>query len=294
MRKSITSRMLLAFLVFIGLSSSVAASPNGEQKSQNDTDSLAFYIGMAQSNGLLDYLKAKMNVDTKHIADFTRGLSVGAYSINDPAANAFYAGVQIGQQISGQMVKGINTELFGDDSDKSISLNTFLEGFLYGMEHGSDAELMEDASQKVQVLMEKVKESNISVESKAYKEKNEKWLAENSSKPGVHTTPSGLQYKVIRKGNGKVPAEDSEIVCHYEGRLIDGTVFDSSYKRKETAKITVNQVIKGWTEALCMMPAGSIWEIYVPQHLAYGSREAGEIKPFSTLIFKLELISVKR
>lgn len=286
--------MLLAFLVFIGLSSSVAASPNGEQKSQNDTDSLAFYIGMAQSNGLLDYLKAKMNVDTKHIADFKRGLSVGAYSINDPAANAFYAGVQIGQQISGQMVKGINTELFGDDSDKSISLNTFLEGFLYGMEHGSDAELMEDASQKVQVLMEKVKESNISVESKAYKEKNEKWLAENSSKPGVHTTPSGLQYKVIRKGNGKVPAEDSEIACHYEGRLIDGTVFDSSYKRKETAKITVNQVIKGWTEALCMMPAGSIWEIYVPQHLAYGSREAGEIKPFSTLIFRLELISVKR
>ena len=109
------------------------------------------------------------------------------------------------------------------------------------------------------------------------------------------TTPSGLQYKVLVKGNGEIPSVDDEVTVKYEGRLIDGTVFDSSYKRPgETSKFRPNQVIKGWTEALTMMPVGSKWELYIPQNLAYGERQAGKISPYSTLIFTVEMVSVEK
>ena len=109
----------------------------------------------------------------------------------------------------------------------------------------------------------------------------------------MKTLPSGLQYKVITEGKGALPKDTSLVEVNYEGRTIDGKVFDSSYKRNQPAEMRTNQVIKGFTEALVHMPAGSVWEVYIPQNLAYGEREAGEIKPFSTLIFKIELLKVK-
>jgi FKBP-type peptidyl-prolyl cis-trans isomerase FklB len=123
----------------------------------------------------------------------------------------------------------------------------------------------------------------------------EKFLAENKTKEGVVTTPSGLQYKIITKGTGEIPADSSKVKVNYKGTLIDGTEFDSSYKRKEPATFRANQVIKGWTEALTMMPVGSKWELYIPQELAYGARETGgPIKPFSTLIFEVELVGIEK
>ena len=119
----------------------------------------------------------------------------------------------------------------------------------------------------------------------------EKWLAANKTKAGVKTLPSGVQYKVIKVGNGPLPKDTSTVKVNYEGRTIDGKVFDSSYKRGQPITLRANQVIKGWTEALVHMPAGSVWEVYIPQNLAYGDREQGQIKPFSTLIFKIELLS---
>ena len=122
-----------------------------------------------------------------------------------------------------------------------------------------------------------------------------KFLAENKTKEGVVTTPSGLQYKIITKGTGEIPADSSKVKVNYKGTLIDGTEFDSSYKRKEPATFRANQVIKGWTEALTMMPVGSKWELYIPQELAYGARETGgQIKPFSTLIFEVELVGIEK
>ena len=106
------------------------------------------------------------------------------------------------------------------------------------------------------------------------------------------TLPSGVQYKVIKEGNGPMPKDTSMVKVNYEGKTIDGKVFDSSYKRGQAVDLRANQVIKGWTEALVHMPAGSVWEVYIPQQLAYGEREQGQIKPFSVLIFKIELISV--
>lgn len=128
---------------------------------------------------------------------------------------------------------------------------------------------------------------------KAAKEEGEKFLAENAKKEGVKVLPSGVQYKVIKEGSGKIPADSSTVKVHYEGKLLDGTVFDSSYKRGQPAEMRCNQVIKGWTDALVHMPAGSIWEVYIPQELAYAERATGQIKPFSMLTFKIELLEVK-
>ena len=120
----------------------------------------------------------------------------------------------------------------------------------------------------------------------------EKFLAENAKKEGVKTLANGVQYKVIKEGTGAIPTDTSLVKVHYEGRLINDSIFDSSYKRGEPTTFRANQVIKGWTEALCHMPAGSVWEVYIPQDQAYGEREQNIIKPFSALIFKIELIEV--
>jgi FKBP-type peptidyl-prolyl cis-trans isomerase FklB len=122
----------------------------------------------------------------------------------------------------------------------------------------------------------------------------ETFLAENKTKDGIVTLPSGLQYKIIIAGTGPKPAETDSVVCNYRGTLLDGTEFDSSYKRGQPATFPVNGVIKGWTEALQLMPVGSKWQLFVPPDLAYGARGAGgEIGPNATLVFEVELISIQ-
>ncbi len=123
--------------------------------------------------------------------------------------------------------------------------------------------------------------------------KGKKFLAENAKKEGVIKLPDGLQYKIIKKGTGNIPTVSDKVKVNYEGTLIDGTKFDSSYDRGQPVEFAVTQVIKGWTEALQLMKEGSVWMLYIPYNLAYGSRAAGKIiKPFSTLIFKVELLSI--
>ena len=125
------------------------------------------------------------------------------------------------------------------------------------------------------------------------KNAGETFLAENAKKEGVNVLPSGLQYQVIAEGNGKKPSATDRVQCHYEGTLIDGTIFDSSIKRGEPAVFGVNQVIKGWVEALQLMQEGAKWRLYIPYDMAYGEHGAGEmIPPYSALIFDVELIKV--
>ncbi len=127
----------------------------------------------------------------------------------------------------------------------------------------------------------------------AGQEKGEAYIAENGRKEGVKTLPSGLQYRVIKDGDGKHPTKAEQVVVHYKGTLIDGREFDSSYKRGEPAKFGVSQVIKGWTEALQLMKEGSKWTLYVPWYLAYGEKGSGKlIGPHETLVFEVELIAV--
>jgi FKBP-type peptidyl-prolyl cis-trans isomerase FklB len=260
---------------------------------KTDVDTMSYAIGMAQTQGLKEYLVGSLDVDTAYMAEFIKGLQEGANAGDDKKKAAYYAGIQIGQQISNQMVKSINFQLFGDDSTKSVSLKNLMAGFVSGTT-GKGALMTPDSARQVaQEMMRQIKAKSLMKEFGPNKEAGEKFLAENAKKEGVKTLPSGVQYKVLKEGNGAVPADTSVVKVHYEGRTLEGNVFDSSYKRGEPTKFRVDQVIKGWTDALKQMPAGSTWEIYVPQELAYGERQQGsDIKPFSMLIFKIELIDV--
>jgi len=150
----------------------------------------------------------------------------------------------------------------------------------------SDAE----AQTAVQTFFQQKEEE----QAKAAKAEGEDFLAKNAKKPGVVTLPSGLQYQVLREGNGRKPTATDQVECHYEGTLINGQVFDSSYRRGETATFGLNQVIKGWTEGLQLMQEGAKYRFFIPYTLAYGERGAGQaIPPYAALIFDVELIKVK-
>ena len=285
---SIVAALAIAVASFVA---SCGNSGSNKPNLKNDVDTLSYAIGLAQTQGLKQYL-VQMDVDTTYMDAFIKGLREGANAGDDKKKAAYYMGIQIGQQISNRMVKGINHELFGEDSTKTISMKNFLAGFIQGVKEKKGLMTVEQASQVAQMKMMSIKSKHMEEEYGPLKKKGEAWMAANAKKAGVKTLPSGVQYKVIKEGNGAMPKDTSLVTVNYEGRLIDGTVFDSSYKRGQAVDLRANQVIKGWTEALVHMPAGSVWEVYIPQELAYGEREQGQIKPYSPLVFKIELIKV--
>ncbi|HEY9550648.1 MAG TPA: FKBP-type peptidyl-prolyl cis-trans isomerase [Prevotella sp.] len=267
------------------------STPKADLKT--DVDTMSYAMGMTQSQGLKEYLVGRMGIDTTYMDQFIKGLNDGANAGDDKGKAAYYAGIQIGQQISNQMVKGINQEVFGTDSTKSISLKNFMAGFITGTTGKKGVMNVQQAQQMATTMITNIRAKNMLKQYGGNKAAGEKFLAENKKKEGVKTLPSGVQYKVIKVGNGPMPKDTSMVKVNYEGRTIDGKVFDSSYKRNQPVELRANQVIKGWTEALVHMPVGSVWEVYIPQDQAYGEREQGsDIKPFSALIFKIELISI--
>ena len=289
MKKLFFGAMMMAFAAatFVSCGNS---TPKADLKDEVDT--LSYAMGMAQTQGLKEYLSDRLQIDTAYMDDFIKGLNDGANAGDDKKKAAYYAGIQIGQQISNQMVKGINHEVFGGDSTKTISLKNFMAGFLSGTTGKKGLMTIEQAGRIAQEKMVSIKAKAMEKQYGPNKVAGEKFLAANKKKPGVVTLPSGVQYKVIKEGNGPMPKDTSMVKVQYEGKTIDGNVFDSSYKRGEPVSLRANQVIKGWTEALVHMPVGSVWEVYIPQNLAYGEREQGQIKPFSVLIFKIELVSL--
>ena len=272
-----------------------ASCDNGAPKAslKSDVDTVSYASGMAQTQGLKEYLVGRLGVDTTYMDEFIKGLNEGANAGDDKKKAAYYAGIQIGQQISNQMVKGINHELFGEDSTKTISLKNFMAGFISGTTGKGGLMTPDSAAQVAQQLMRTIKAKNMEKEFGPNKKAGEDFLKENGKKQDVKTLESGVQYKVIKEGTGALPKDTSMVKVHYEGKTLDGKVFDSSYKRGQPTDFRANQVIKGWTDALVHMPAGSIWEVYIPQELAYGERQQGaDIKPFSMLIFKIALLEV--
>ena len=270
------------------------ACGNGTPKAnlKSDVDSMSYAIGMAQTQGLKEYLVDRLGVDTANIGEFIKGLNEGVNAGDNKKKAAYYAGIQIGQQISNQMVKGINHEVFGDDSTKSISLKNFMAGFINGTLGKQGLMTIEQAQTVAQTKMQEIKAREMEKTYGPNREEGEKFLAANAKKEGVKTLESGVQYRVIKEGTGAIPTDTSLVKVHYEGRLLNDSVFDSSYKRGEPITLRCNQTIKGWTDAMVHMPAGSVWEVYIPQDLAYGEREQGIIKPFSVLVFKIELLEV--
>lgn len=249
----------------------------------------SYAYGIAQTNGLMSYLVQRMGVDTAYIAYFLNGFDDPAMDESTKQMKAYTVGKEIRQQVESQIIPQVNKQI--NDSVDLLNKQRFIEGFRSAI--AGNATLTGDSAQ---TLASKQLEyyNNVKMEAKYGKNRTdgEAFLKANAKKDSVKTTPSGLQYKVLTMGTGETPTATDKVKVNYEGKLIDGTVFDSSYQRNQPATFGCNQVIKGWTEALTMMPVGSTWELYIPQELGYGSREAGKIPPFSTLIFKVELLEI--
>ncbi len=256
---------------------------------KNGSDSLSYAAGMSFTNGLTTYLKQAHNLDETYMADFLRGLNDMLKADNDPKMKAYAAGMEIAGRLSGSMVEQYKKE-FAENND-TIVATVLYRGFNDALLNDTTVFDLKDAEK----LLADKNEANKRRKENTYLEVEKKFLAENATKDSVMTTPSGLQYKIIKKGTGDIPKANDEVLVHYEGRLLDGTVFDASRKHGDKPlQFRANQVIKGWTEALTMMPVGSKWQLFIPYKLAYGDRAAGQIKPYSTLIFDVELVGINK
>ena len=178
---------------------------------------------------------------------------------------------------------------------KSMNIENFdAKEFCRSIEDVMNGRETDFSAREAQVMLSEYFEKKQAEEAQANIAAGKAYLEENGKREGVITTKSGLQYEVLTEGTGKSPKATDKVRCHYEGRLISGTVFDSSYQRGETATFGVTQVIAGWVEALQLMKEGDKWQLFIPYNLAYGERGAGaQIPPFATLIFDVELVKVK-
>lgn len=257
----------------------------------SSSDTLSYAAGMSFTNGLIPFLQ-KQGVDTAYMADFIQGFEAMINS-DDPKLKAYAVGQTIASQVKGQMVVSMQKDF--TDTPDSVVTALLYRGFVDALKNDTTVFKTADAEK---LFRDKRTANEAAKEEKLYganRRAGEAFLAENAKKDSVVTLPSGLQYKVLVKGNGAVPKTSDEVEVNYEGRLIDGTVFDSSSKHGDKpATFRPIQVIKGWTEALTMMPVGSKWQLFIPQELAYGKRKMGnEIKPYSALVFTVELVGIK-
>ena len=242
-----------------------------------ESDSLSYAAGVHATRGLIPFIQQSYKVDTAYMADFIRGYEEAIAKANTPQGTAYIVGMQIAQMVNQRILPGTREEL--KSAKDSIDAAMFSRGFVAALANDTTLFSVKKAGEfKTQILAGA----------------GEKFLAENAKKPGVKVLPSGLQYKVIKAGQGEVPKATDEVEVIYEGRLIDGTVFDATSKHggAKTDKFRAGNLIKGWTEALTTMPVGSKWQLYIPYELAYGERQAGQIPPYSTLVFDLELVSI--
>ena len=258
----------------------------------NSSDSVSYAAGMAITNGLIPFIQQQQGVDTAYMADFIRGFKEVIAAGNDPKMKAYEAGFGIAAQVRDRMLPSMLKEF--TDTPDSIVKELLFRGFTDAL--SNDTIIFKQSV--AEAFFHKKQEANkMAKDEKLYgpnRDAGRKFLAENAKKEGVVVMPSGLQYKVLVQGTGDIPQKTEKVKVNYEGRLIDGKVFDSSYKRGEPTEFRPDQVIKGWTEALTMMPVGSKWQLYIPYELAYGERDMGEIKPYSALVFDVEMISIDR
>ena len=197
---------------------------------------------------------------------------------------SYALGIGIGSQLAGMGAKELNIDDFAQ------AIKDVISGSELKVDNAEAQTLVQNFFQE----QEAKQQAEAAEAGKVAKAAGEAFLAENGKKEGVVTLPSGLQYQVLKEGNGKKPSATDQVVCHYEGTLIDGTVFDSSYKRNQPATFGLNQVIAGWTEGVQLMQEGAKYRFFIPYNLAYGERGAGaQIPPFAALVFDVELIEVK-
>ena len=247
---------------------------------KNQNDSINYAFGYLNGDEVARYVLL-LDTTGQKTKDFITNINKGLKS-NLKNPQIVNMGEQIGKNIKSQEAEG----LIGEPSlatDFVLIKQGFINGLLGFVEQMDGTQ----AGEYIKQTMDNIKYGTV-------KEDGEKFLTENALKEGVKVTESGLQYEVLKMGRGKKPAATDRVKVHYHGTLIDGTVFDSSVERGEPTSFGLNQVIAGWTEGLQLMPVGSKFRFYIPQELGYGSRNAGSIPPYSTLIFEVELLGIEK
>ena len=243
----------------------------------------SYAAGVAQSASLAQFLAQRSGVDSAHVKDFVEGFSQEISADQAAKLRALLASIDIKKQMP-QIVQSMNQQATGKGDTTYVDAAIFLKGLTEGLLKTNT--LSADSATKIE-------QQQYDYHTQQLKTRNADFLKNYAKQPGVKSTPSGLLYKVIREGAGAMPTDTSEVEVNYEGKLVDGTVFDSSYKRGQTATFAVDQVIKGWSEAVKLMKVGAEYEVCLPYEIAYGERGTRGIPPYSTLIFKIELKSIK-
>lgn len=289
---------LFSLCALLALGASAASKKKSNKKAKApaevvDTvcvDTFSYLLGKANTQGLTDYLAHRMGIDAAYISDFVKGFQQTELTEGDKKEKARLAGIEIRSQVENQVIAQANKQI--NDSVDVLNKALFIQGFQDGITKSNMTISMDSVQNVVKKQMDYYHNAKMEKKYGPNRIAGEEFLKKNAKADSVQTTASGLQYKIITKGTGEIPQATDKVKVNYEGRLVDGTVFDSSYKRGQPIDFYANQVIKGWTEALTMMPVGSKWMLYIPQQLAYGSREQGKIPPFSTLIFTVELLEI--
>jgi FKBP-type peptidyl-prolyl cis-trans isomerase FkpA len=284
-------KISVLFVAVLALMMGLTSCDNQKSaKLKTQLDSINYAFGVMNGPSVkMGYLNGDST--SKAVEAFLKGFEEGSSS-NDKYITQYMSGLNIGASLKKQAKAG-----FLNDSTMPMNLKLIKAGLLAGIK-GKGKMRPEQAEIYFRSFMEK-KQSELQKKESEKKAKlfsknietGKKFLEENKKNPNVKTTASGLQYEIIKAGTGPTPKATDAIKVNYKGTLIDGTVFDSS---KEPATMTVGQGIKGWVEALQMMPVGSKWNIYIPAELAYQDQERGPIKPYSTLIFEVELLSIEK
>lgn len=267
----------------------------------NEVDTLSYELGLANTVGLQNYFM-QAGIDSSNIKAFLKGFKEGANSGGDAEKQAYYAGIQAGLNVKSSMLPYVESQAFANDSTQHLSYKLFMRGFDYGVQNGAifvtatdtlvEYGLSRDLEQRIQSLGEK----NLIAQNAEAVKKAADFIAEKAKEEGVKQLPNGVLYKVLKEGNGVVPGEKDTVLVEYEGKLADGTVFDSNTANGKTGPATfmVRHTVPGFAEALKNMPVGSIWEVYIPYEQGYGARGQSSIPGFAPLTFKIQLDGVKK
>ena len=267
-----------------------------------EVDSLSYALGVVQCDPRLkDALEMQFQLDSTNYDAFVKGF-LKATNTTDNDAIAEALGFQIGLQYNEKALKQNSAYFFSGDTTKMLNRDDILNAWVTAFKGGDVKISLDSARMFINNFQQKIYEKNMEEQYADWKKRNEEFLAENGKKDGVVTTASGLQYKIVREGKGQIPTDSTELYVTYTGTLVDSTQFDSSYREDRKTKVKKNNpfktrpdggIIEGWKEILKTVPVGTKLVLYVPSDLGYGARTMAKIKPFSTLIFEMEISDKK-
>lgn len=257
----------------------------------NEVDTVSYEYGMANSESLPMYMQ-QQGLDSIYLKEFLKGVKDGTLKGEDKEKIAYYLGVMYGLQRNAEMTS-MEQQVFGDSTTK-LNRKNFLAGLNNGAHHRSNMllngkpldsrEAMTDLQERLQKIYSRQFEN--------YKKENAEYVAKYAKQPGVKKLPSGVLYKELTKGTGATAKAGDNVQLYYDLKLANGTQVESNYSQDQPAQFNTSQTIPGFAEALCHMSEGSEWEVVIPANLGYGEQGGGPIKPYSTLIFKVKVVSV--